>query len=76
MIVLLQVASAPICSYRLAYLHACGQGGVEGLPGEAGAAPASGWGSRGQCPLSGWLGLLEGFEVGAVLVLISCFSHP
>ena len=40
MIVLLQVASAPICSYRLAYLHACGQGGVEGLPGEAGAAPA------------------------------------
>ena len=35
MIVLLQVASAPICSYRLAYLHACGQGGAEGLPGGA-----------------------------------------
>ena len=42
MTVLLQVASAPICSYRLAYLHACSQGGVEGLPGEAGAAPADG----------------------------------
>ena len=43
MIVSLQVTSALICSYRLAYLLACGQGGVEGLPGGAGAAPASGW---------------------------------
>ena len=42
MIVSLQVASTPICSYRLAYLLACDQGGVEGLPGEAGAAPADG----------------------------------
>ena len=42
MIVSLQVTSAPICSYHLAYLLACAQGGVEGLPGEAGAAPADG----------------------------------
>ena len=71
MIVSLQVTSTPICSYRLACLLACGEGGVEGLPGEAGAAPADGK-LRALAIMGEAVG---GVEVGAALVLISCFSQ-
>ena len=54
MIVSLQVTSAPICPYRLAHLLACGQGGVGGLPGEAGAAPAERMGKLGAIAMRDW----------------------